>query len=254
MCLVLFSHTSHEEYPLVVAANRDEFYARPTEPAGFWPENKQVLAGKDLLGGGTWMGITRKGKVAFLTNYRDPSDIRKNAPTRGNLVRDYLVREVDAEMYLQEIQERGADYNGFNLVCGEMQGKLFYYSNYAEKVEEISPGIHGLSNALLNTSWPKVEKGKEKMKEMLTSVRIKERVVYDLLYDDVKAPVEKLPDTGVGTALEEVLSPMFIKSPDYGSRCSTILLVDKNGSVTFSERTYDLVTYQAVTRTFLFNL
>jgi uncharacterized protein with NRDE domain len=254
MCLVLFSYKNHPEYPLLIAANRDEFYARPTEPAGFWPENKQILAGRDLLGGGTWMGVSRKGKVALLTNYRDLKNIRENAPSRGDLVKDFLLNDMEASAYLQEIRDKGKEYNGFNLICGELQGDLFYYGNYQEDIRQIEPGVHGLSNALLDTPWPKVEKGKQKLEEVMNRDRLKENMLFDVLYDDVKAPREVLPDTGVGMQMEEMLSPIFIKSPDYGSRCSTVVMVEKNGNVTFAERTYDLVTYQAVTRTFLFGV
>lgn len=254
MCLVIFSRQAHPKYPLIIAANRDEFYARPTDPAGFWEENRHILAGRDLLGGGTWMGVSRKGKVAFLTNFRDMGSIREDAPSRGHLVSNFLENDVPAKDYLEEVKQNGSVYNGFNLICGDLTGELWYYGNYGEEVEGVEAGIHGLSNALLNTSWPKVEKGKLSMEAIHEEPKIRERDLFELLYDDVKADRQKLPDTGVGPEMEEMLSPMFIKSPDYGSRCSTVVIVEKNGAVTFAERTYDPVTYQAVTRTFLFEI
>ncbi len=230
MCLVLFSRQAHPEYPLVIAANRDEFYSRPTEPAGFWEDNRHILAGRDLLGGGTWMGISRKGRVALLTNYRDLGSIREDAPSRGHLVSKFLENDVPAKEYLLEVKKNGSDYNGFNLLCGDLSGELWYYGNYGEAVEKVEEGIHGLSNALLNTPWPKVEKGKERLKSISGKPKIKERDLFELLYDDVKADRQQLPDTGVGVEMEEMLSPMFIKSPDYGSRCSTVVIVEKNGT------------------------
>jgi len=252
MCLVLFSRESHPDFPLLIAANRDEFYARPTEPAGFWEENRQILAGRDLLGGGTWMGVSRSGRVALITNYRQPSENREDAPSRGDLVRDFLENDLQAEEYLATVQQKADKYNGFNLICGSVSGEMWYYGNFGKEPEPIGPGVHGLSNALLNTPWPKVEKGRKKLNDLLQKSRIREKDLFDLLYDDQKAPVEHLPDTGVGKELEELLSPMFIKSPQYGSRCSTVLLADREGNVTFAERSYDVVTYEAVTRTFMF--
>ncbi len=254
MCLVLFSIKAHPDYPLVIAANRDEFYARPTEPAGFWEENRQILAGRDLLGGGTWMGVSRKGKVALLTNYRDPSEFKENAPSRGALVRNFLENDTPAEEYVARVVDEGEQYNGFNLICGSLQGDLWYYGNYGGKARRIGTGIFGLSNALLNTSWPKVQRGRDKLEDVLKKSRIRERDLFELLYDDLKAPEDKLPDTGIGREMEQLLSPIFIKSPEYGSRCSTVLLVDRQGNVTFSERTYDVITFEAVTRTFMFGL
>ncbi len=254
MCLVLFSCKAHEKYPLLIAANRDEFYARPTEPAGFWDHNRKILAGRDLLGGGTWMGVNRNGKIALLTNYRDPANISEEAPSRGDLVRVFLENDLKAEDYLEKVSWQGQRYNGFNLICGELNGDLWYYGNYQEGVHKISPGHHGLSNALLNTSWPKVEKGKKKLEIIASGNRVWERDLFDLLYDDRKASPYSLPETGVGAEMEELLSPIFIKSPEYGSRCSTVVIADSTGNVVFAERTYDPVTYQAVTRTFMFDV
>lgn len=254
MCLVLFSRSSHPDYPLLIAANRDEFYGRPTEPAGFWENNRQILAGRDLMAGGTWMGVSRKGKVALLTNYRDPSALMENAPSRGDLVRRFLENDQDGATYLHEVAHTAFRYNGFNLICGSLSGELWYYGTSGDEPKVVGPGIHGLSNASLNTPWPKVEKGREKMREILQKPRIREKDLFSLLYDDVKAPEDQLPDTGVGRETEMMLSPMFIKSQDYGSRCSTVLMVGRQGDVTFAERTYDPVTYEAVTRTFMFEV
>lgn len=253
MCLILFAYKTHPKYKLVVAANRDEFYARPTEPAGFWSDNRDILAGKDLTAGGTWMGINTKGKVSMLTNYRDPLNIKKDAPSRGHLVSDFLINDDQAPEYLSKISSSGPQYNGFNLICGDAE-QLFYYGNYKKGVHQITPGYHGLSNALLNTSWPKVDKGLEKLKKVMLKEEIQAEDLFQTLYDDIKAPAHLLPDTGVGTEWESVLSSMFIKSPDYGSRCSTILLVDNNGRMEYVERTYNQTDFSFSDRKFQISL
>ena len=157
MCLILLSFQEHADYKLIVAANRDEFYSRPTAPATFW-ENENLLAGKDLEAGGTWMGITRDGRISMLTNYRDLSSIKDNPPSRGSLVTDYLKSEMDARHYLEQVSERGSEYNGFNIISGNVN-ELHYYGNYQKGVQQIASGVHGLSNALFNTDWPKVDRG-----------------------------------------------------------------------------------------------
>lgn len=238
MCLILFSYKNHSKYPLVIAANRDEFYDRPTSPATYWAENDDLFAGRDKTAGGTWMGITKSGKISMLTNYRDPLNIRHNAPSRGHLVSDYLINDDDPGSYLRSVEANGSGYNGFNLICGTKE-ELQYYGNYQQGVHHVTSGIHGLSNALLNTSWPKVEKGKTQLQEVIKHENINPESLFELLYDDLPAPNDQLPETGVGLEMEKMLSPMFIKSANYGSRCSTVVLVDRDGNVQFLERTYD---------------
>ena len=238
MCLILLAYKTHPEYPLIIAANRDEFYERKTHHAHFWEDHEQILAGRDLEAGGTWMGITRAGKVAMLTNYRDLKNIKESAPSRGHLVSDFLKEDLEAEAYLREIETVGRRYNGFNLICGSVD-QLYYYGNFQEGVHEIEPGIHGLSNALMDTPWPKVERGKKKLSALIHREQLKPKDFLEVLYDDIKAPDDQLPDTGVGIEMERMLSPMFIKSPNYGSRCSTVVMLKQDGSFSFLERTYD---------------
>jgi len=242
MCLILFAHQYHPKYKLIVAANRDEFYARETQPASFWEDKPQVLAGRDIEAGGTWLGVNKIGEVSMLTNFRDLQNINPTAPSRGQLVSDFLVNNLQASDYLKKVASSGKEYNGFNLICGT-QDELFYYGNYQEGVHRIEAGIHGLSNALLNTPWPKVIKGRNKFQQAIEKKVPLVEDLFDTLYDDIKAPKEKLPDTGVGFEKEHMLSPMFIKSENYGSRCSTVLLVDKNDVMTFVERTYNIEDY-----------
>ncbi|MBL7849922.1 MAG: NRDE family protein [Cyclobacteriaceae bacterium] len=248
---MFLSVNEHPRYKLILAGNRDEFHQRRTAPASFWPDVPHVLAGRDLEANGTWLGISRKGRISLLTNFRDPANINPSAPSRGHLVSDYLMREVEGEIYLREVMQRGREYNGFNLLVGTPD-RLWYYSNYAEGIHAMTDGLHGLSNHLLNTPWPKVERGKQLLSPLLRKETVLPEELLDLLYDEEQAPDDALPDTGVGIERERVLSSMFIKSPNYGSRCSTVILVDRQNQVHFAERVYDLTTFAHSTRQFEF--
>lgn len=253
MCLIFLSLNNHPTYSLILAGNRDEFHNRPTAPAGFWQDAPQLLAGRDLEANGTWLGITRNGRISLLTNYRDPLHINPDAPSRGHLVSNYLKGKMSPNDYLSDVATRGKSFNGFNLIVGT-PGELWYYSNYGTGVAKIQSGFHGLSNHLLDTPWPKVEKGKDLLRPMIEKKVIEPGDLLDALYDDRQAPDGQLPDTGVGLERERVLSPMFIKSPNYGSRCSTVVLIELNGHVRFSERVYDLQTYDYKTQHFEFDV
>lgn len=253
MCLIFLLVNEHPTYSLVVAANRDEFYNRRTAPAGFWEDAPHILAGRDLEANGTWMGISRSGRISLLTNFRDPGNINPAAPSRGHLVSDFLRMDTHASEYLKSIEQRGREFNGFNLIAGSIND-LWYYSNYGNGIARIPDGLHGLSNHLLNTPWPKVEWGKRRLRPLLRPDVIDPGILFDFLYDDRQAPDDRLPDTGVGLERERVLSSMFIKSPDYGSRCSTVLLIDRNHHARFAERVYDLTTFAYTTRTFEFDI
>ncbi|MBX2965511.1 MAG: NRDE family protein [Cyclobacteriaceae bacterium] len=251
MCLIFLALNQHPDYKLVIAANRDEFYKRKTVPAHFWEEQPHILGGRDLEAGGTWMGISRQGKISMVTNYRDLKNLKQVAPSRGQLVSDYLLNGDKPDEFLQTVAQHGHDYNGFNLVLG-YPDELHYYSNYGNGVERVPEGIHGLSNHLLNTPWPKVEKGKKKFSAVLESKAINTNHLFDLLYDDQLAQDNQLPDTGVSLEFERVLSSMFIKSPGYGTRCSTVLLVDRGNNVQFTERVYNVNTPGYSTHEFSF--
>jgi uncharacterized protein with NRDE domain len=253
MCLIFLSLGQHPRYKLVVAANRDEFYARRTAPATFWSDAPYILGGRDLEAGGTWMGITKQGRISLITNYRDPQHIDPAAPSRGKLVSDFLHGKESPEAYLKNIASSGIAYNGFNLLVGNAES-LWYYSNYRDGIDQITPGLHGLSNHLLETPWPKVVRGKQKMTAILQHTNITEEELLALLYDNTLADDAQLPDTGVGLERERMLSSMFIKSPHYGTRCSTIVLIDHNNRVTFAERTYNTQTFQHTTQNFTFTL
>ncbi len=236
MCLILFSYDQHPKYQLILAANRDEFLERPTAPAASWDEYPGLFAGRDLKAGGTWMGITADLRFAAITNYRDPATEKKSAPSRGDLVLDYLKGEMHPEAYLHALEKRAADYNGYNLLLGS-GNDLWYYSNKENLIRKVRPGIHGLSNHLMNTPWPKVEKGKSRLQTVTASEEVSSDALIALLKDPHVAPDDALPSTGVPLEWERMLSPMFIQAPHYGTRASTVLLIDRAGTVTFVEQT-----------------
>lgn len=237
MCLCLFAINQHDEYPLILLANRDEFRKRPAAKAAFWEDNSNILAGRDLEGMGTWLGVNTAGNIAFLTNYRHPDYFNRKGPTRGKLVSDFLSGNVNANDYLSSI-EKPEDYNGFNLVTGSFE-ELYYFSNIENEVRKIETGIHGLSNAFLNTSWPKVVKGKTQLGNALVTNQFDNDSLFDILKDEERPSSGLLPDTGVGDELERMLSPKFINSEEYGTVCSTVVRMKRNGEVTFEERSFD---------------
>lgn len=242
MCLIFISINNHPKYKLVVVANRDEFYARNTAAADYWSDHKEILGGRDLQAKGTWMAMTKKGKIGMVTNYRDLKNINPHAPSRGHLVSDFLLNGDDALAYLKEIHVSANHYNGFNLVIGKAD-ELYYYSNYQTKIKKLENGFHGLSNHLLDTPWPKVQRGKEKIQSIIARDIVLPIDLFEVMRDEQIAPDNQLPDTGLEIERERALSAMFIKTPQYGSRCSTVILIDRQNNVTFSERVYDLKTF-----------
>lgn len=250
MCLIFISINQHPEFKLIVAANRDEFYNRKTAPAQFWTDQPNILGGRDLEAGGTWLGVNKKGKVSMITNYRDPKNINPKAPSRGQLVSDFLVNDIGGRAYFERIAHPES-YNGFNLITGTPDA-LFYFSNYRDGITEMKSGLFGLSNHLLDSPWPKVTKGKALMADLLSKPFVSNDL-FELLYNEGVASDDLLPDTGVGLERERALSSMFIKSPGYGTRCSTVILVDHNNNFTFSERVYDLTTFKFTESTFSFS-
>jgi uncharacterized protein with NRDE domain len=237
MCLVVFAYNSHPNYKLIFAANRDEFYNRPTEQAEFWKDHPSLLAGKDLKAGGTWMGITKSGKFAAITNYRDVTNIKEDAPTRGKLVSNYLLGKLSAEKYYNSVKSDLLRYNGFNLILGDIKN-LYYFSTHIEGLRKLVPGVYGLSNAVLDTPWPKVQESKNQLAKLMEQKELHAWELLNLLSDTREAREKDLPDTGVGLEWEKVLSSVFIQSPEYGTRCSTAIHIDNNNNVRFAEKTF----------------
>jgi len=251
MCLIVFANNTHPKYKLLFAANRDEFYNRHSEQAEFWKEHPNLLAGKDLQAGGTWMGITKLGRFAAITNFRDLKNHRTDAPSRGNLTLDFLVNDVTAEEYYNKLKPILSNFNGFNLILGDVD-ELYYFSNKTEELQKLESGIHGISNAVLDTPWPKVEKSKRQLKHLIEQKNIHPWEILNLLDDTSLAKDEELPDTGVGIDIERMLSPIFLKSKEYGTRSSTIVTVDKQNNVRFVEKTYFANTGRFSNRDFNF--
>ena len=239
MCILFIAVNQHQAYPLIIAANRDEFYARPTAKSCFWDEYPHMLAGKDVQAGGSWMGINRQGQIGALTNIRDPRHINQLAPTRGKLVSDYLTQSMSAQQYLQKLKQQGGQYNGFNLLFGQWHD-LQVYNNHDRQTQDLTTGVYGLSNASLNSPWPKTASGMERLANYCAdSHSLEPEHLFTLLRDDTQARDEDLPQTGVPLEWERKLSSIFIQSPDYGTRSSTLILIDQKQRATWQERTFD---------------
>jgi len=244
MCLILFAFRAHPRYPLIVAANRDEFLSRPTKPAELWGTDPEILGGRDLKEGGTWLGLDPMGSFSAITNYRDPTALIENAPSRGQLVIDFLNSRQSPDSYLSSIagtEEGNSDerYNGYNLIVFRNQ-QLGYYSNRGDaRPRLLSPGIYGLSNHLLNTPWPKVEIGRDRLQRALRNDDVDTDGLLQILSDRRSAGDQYLPVTGVPLDVESSLSSIFIRMEDYGTRSSTIVLLDNEGTFRFVEISYD---------------
>jgi uncharacterized protein with NRDE domain len=245
MCLLLIAINQHPSYPWIIAANRDEYHDRPTAPAAWWEDQPDLLAGRDLSAGGTWMGITRQGRFAALTNYREPHCVYPRGPSRGLLVTDFLTGSASPEAYLTTIAARDRRYNGFNLVVGNIQSGLFYYGNRGchsgdagSLPMRLAPGLYGLSNHRLDTPWPKVLRGKALLADCLgTSGAALDTSLLKALSDMTQPADTQLPDTGVGLAWERILAPLFINSAHYGTRSCSVVRLDRQAHLNFVERT-----------------
>lgn len=254
MCLIILAVKSHPSYKLILAANRDEYYDRPSAPAGLWKESPGLLAGRDLRAGGTWLGITTKGRITAITNYRDPASLKTHAPSRGMLVTDFLLGKESPVAYLERIDQKADKYNGFNLIVGD-KDELCWYSNRGDGARSLGPGIYGVSNRLLDTPWPKVTRAKEAFQRLLSNEEKPDpEGIFHLLVDRSIADDKDLPDTGVEIEWERTLSPIFITSPVYGTRSSTIILIDTNDHVTFIERTFNSDMNHAPTARYEFRI
>ncbi|MGZ5098070.1 MAG: NRDE family protein [Usitatibacter sp.] len=235
MCLIVLAWRARGDLPLVVAANRDEWRDRPAEPAHWWPDHPDLFAGRDLQAGGTWMGVTRHGRFAAVTNYRDPADRRSTARSRGALVSEFLLGRDSPQSYLSGLVARSPEYNAFNLILGDGDS-LWYYGSREGEARRIEPGVHGLSNHLLDEPWPKVVRGRFAMQSALKDPDPAPRL-FAMLSDPLGAPDAQLPETGVGIALERRLSAPLITGADYGTRASTVAIFSATGEIAFEERT-----------------
>ncbi len=233
MCLIVVAWQVHPDFPLVVAANRDEFYERPTQDAEPWPEAPHLIAGRDLQAGGTWMGISTAGRFAAITNVREPG-VPKGELSRGGLTRDFLLGEQSAEAFLASIDN--SRYSGYNLLLCD--GREFWYqSNRDGDPRRLQPGIYAVSNHLLDTPWPKLVSARSRFAEALPKLPEREDL-FAILADDEIVPDDDLPNTGVPLNWERLLSAIFVKSDDYGTRASTVLVCDKEGGISLEERRF----------------
>lgn len=242
MCLIVFAWHVMPGAPLVAAANRDEFYDRPAAPAGAWPGHPHIFGGRDLQGGGSWMGITQQGehgpRFAALTNIRGPQERRLDAPSRGALVADFLAGSMDAEQYLASIAPGANAYNGFNLVLGDRE-RMFWFSNRgaedARNGKALTPGIYGISNSLLDSPWPKVLRTKAQFASLLCQ-GAPDDAFFEMLADTTRASDLRLPDTGIERELERVLSAVCIETAGYGTRTSTVVKLYTDAPAELHER------------------
>lgn len=238
MCLILFAYDRHPEYELILLANRDEFHDRPTRQADFWEDDPRILGGRDLREGGTWLGVRPTGRLAAVTNVREPGRSSQSAESRGTLVKDFLASTASAASYAADVESRGDRFNGFNLLLYDGNAFEYVTNRPGARYRTIESGIHGLSNADLDAAWPKVESGRRELETVLDQDELSSEHLLNILRDDARAPDEDLPETGVGIDLERVLSSRFIKSADYGTRSSTVVMIERSGRILFTEQTH----------------
>ena len=250
MCLILLAWNAQREHPLILAANRDEFFARATQPAAPWPEAPGVVGGRDLEKGGSWLALSATGRLAAVTNFRDGTRGRGGQRSRGLLVSDFVQSELQPSSFLADLRGRRDRYDGFNLLVAA-DGNLLHYSNVSDEITAVSAGIHGVSNHLLDTPWPKVERGKQALARLLDGGHEDLAAgLFDALADTRPAPDEKLPSTGVSREWERALGRAFIHTPGYGTRASTVVLIERAGALTFLERNFDAGGAPVETRAF----
>ncbi len=235
MCLILFAHRQRADYPLVVIANRDEYYARPSRDAHWW-DDAPIFAGRDLEAGGTWLGVDRRGRFAAVTNVREPGGMQPGPRSRGELPRDFLAGDADAATYLDAVAARAQAYSGFNLLLGDSD-RLWFYSNRGPGRRRIDAGVYGISNGAFDEAWPKLASGKAELERALAG-EVDPGALAEILTDHRTADDHELPRTGVPLDVERLLSSRFIRSPGYGTRACTVVLIDVDGEVYFREDNY----------------
>ncbi|MBF0237944.1 MAG: NRDE family protein [SAR324 cluster bacterium] len=256
MCVLFLVSQQHSGFPFILLSNRDEFFHRPSVKAHYWKEFPDLLAGKDKKAGGTWLGVTRQGKFAIITNYREivPS---KKLFSRGLLVRDFLQASASVAEYVDRVNRNRQQYDGFNLLLGQIGSagnEIMYVSNRTAEVSTLSAGMYGLSNHLLDSPWPKVLAGKQRLSQLLHQERFEVQDLFAILEDTSGFPDEQLPDTGIGIPMERLLSPLFIKTPLYGTRTSTVILMDQEGNVSFHEKNHSPIQIKKRPQTFHFQI
>lgn len=236
MCLIVFSYRQHPDYPLVLIANRDERHERATAAADFWASDPDILAGRDLEALGTWLGVHRHGRFAAVTNFREGL-VEPGERSRGGLTYNFLSQPQIPANYLTKLHASRTSYRGFNLLFGTLH-ELYYFSNRTDQQTQLSPGLYSLSNHLLNSPWPKAEHAKQQLSGLLQQKRLVVEALLDVLQRREPFPDEYLPNTGISLEMERTLSPPFIVTPEYGTRCTTLLLWHKDNRLDFIELSY----------------
>lgn len=247
MCLVFLAVRATKRFPLIVAFNRDEVYSRSTLPAHWWRDAPEVLGGRDQERGGTWAAVRRDGRLALLTFVRNhlSGTGRRSKRSRGLLVSEYLLGTASSEEYLATLRGNHEEYLPYNLIVGSLDSGLYHYSNIDEKITRLSKGVHGLSNASLNTPWPKVIRGCRAMQRYCRNGRSEVEPLFQFMRDRGRYPDIALPKTGVALEHERALSSLFVEDEDYGTRTTTILRLKRGGEMELLERTYDCETLDA---------
>lgn len=256
MCILFIAVQKHPKFPLIIAANRDEFHPRPTLASHFWDDSPHLLGGRDLTAGGTWMGVTRNGRISALTNIRNPSRNNEDAKTRGELVTQFLNKDISLDAYASILESSVDDYNGYNLLYGSLLPlKMSVFNNHTLRHQQLSTGYYGLSNASLDKPWPKIERGKQALADYCESHNeIDTRILFRLLGDNTQADDQDLPETGVPYEWEKQLSSIFIHGEGYGTRSSTVLTVDNNNHVEWIEHSFNANGDMIDEQTFGFDL
>jgi len=237
MCLLAFAWRVHPDFPLVLVGNRDEFHNRPAEPAHWWSAPEEILAGKDLQAGGSWLGLSRRGRFAVVTNYREPGVPASGRRSRGDLVVDFVSSSVTAEEWMDELAENRDEYGGFNLVIGD-GNQLHYLTNRSEGQRFLTPGIYGLSNHILDSPWPKVTLARERLRDLLEDTRLSIESLFSIIEDRTRPHDDDLPKTGVPLEWERLLSSAFVVDRRYGTRASTVVVVGAVGEIALAERRF----------------
>jgi uncharacterized protein with NRDE domain len=249
MCLLALAWKAHPDHSLILAGNRDERHARASVPAGFWEEAPEVLGGRDLEAGGTWLGVTGAGRYAVVTNYREGLNPAKAARSRGALPADFLKSRITPEAYLRQIQATAGQYGGFSLVVGDRESLWYFANRGGAAPAPLAAGVHALSNHLMDTPWPKVQLAKSRLKLLLDTGAVTSDALFRMLAD--RTPADSgLPDTGIGADLERRVSAAFVQHPVYGTRCSTLVFMERAGGMRFAERRFDAAGTEIETRQF----
>ena len=240
MCILFFAINKHPDYPVIICANRDEFHHRPTQKMHLWPQ-ANILAGKDLQAGGTWLGLDNAGNFSALTNYRQADKLDRQKKSRGDLVLNALCAQqshLPDQQFAEHLTTAAKEYNGFNLIFGQLS-KLYCFDSINQKLITIDHGFHSICNGALDDIWPKMARGQQQLEQIIGQAKpLDINQLFTVMTDQTQAPFEQLPNTGISQKLEQLLSSIFIISPEYGTRSTTIITVTKNAEAVVYERNY----------------